>query len=96
MRDDVNLYVGRRIRRRRRLMGLTQQELGAACGASFQTIQKYESACNRLAVDMLWKLAGALKVDVSYFFAGLVHDDEPARQANDDASVAAAWSRMSA
>ena len=41
MRDDVNLFVGRRIRRRLRLMDMTQQELGAACVVSFQTVQKY-------------------------------------------------------
>jgi transcriptional regulator with XRE-family HTH domain len=65
------MIVGRRMRRRRRLLGLTQQEVAQACGVSFQQIQKYESAYNRMSVAMLWKLACALEVDVSYFFAGV-------------------------
>ncbi|HEY0648740.1 helix-turn-helix transcriptional regulator [Phenylobacterium sp.] len=69
MDEPVEYVVGRRLRRRRRLMGLTQSELGVLCGVSFQQVQKYESAHTRLSVGMLWKLACALEVDVSYFFA---------------------------
>ena len=71
MRDDVTAYVGRKIRRRRRLVNMTQQELGAACGVTFQQVQKYESASTRVSVDMLWRLACALEVDIAYFFEGL-------------------------
>ena len=71
MADQVDIVVGQRVRRRRRLMGFTQQELGAACGVSFQQIQKYECAQTRVTVAMLWRLAAALEVEVSYFFAGL-------------------------
>ena len=70
--------VGRRIRRRRRLMDMSQQELGAACGVSFQQVQKYECAYTRLSVEMLWKVARALEVDIGYFFAGLGQAEEPA------------------
>lgn len=73
MGDRVDEMVGRRLRRRRRLMGLTQQALGEACGVSFQQIQKYESAQARLSVSTLWKVACALEVDVGYFFSGLAH-----------------------
>jgi transcriptional regulator with XRE-family HTH domain len=75
---DVNAFVGRRIRRRRRLMGLTQQDLAAACGVTFQQVQKYESACTRLTVERLWKVARALQVDVAYFFTGLASDEAAA------------------
>ena len=68
MDEPVEIVVGRRLRRRRRLMSLTQAELGALCGVSFQQVQKYESANTRLSVAMLWKLAGALDVDIGYFF----------------------------
>ena len=71
MDDAVEVVVGRRLRRRRRLMGLTQAGLGGLCGVSFQQVQKYESAQTRLSVVMLWKLAGALDVDIAYFFADL-------------------------
>ena len=71
MDESVEVVVGRRLRRRRRLMGLTQAELGALCSVSFQQVQKYESAHTRLSIAMLWKLAGALEVDIAYFFADL-------------------------
>jgi transcriptional regulator with XRE-family HTH domain len=70
MSDDVDILVGRQLRRRRRLMGLTQQQVADAVGVRFQQIQKYECAGNRLSVTMLWKLACVLDVDVGYFFAG--------------------------
>jgi transcriptional regulator with XRE-family HTH domain len=74
---DVNAFVGQRIRRRRRLMDLTQEQLADVCGVSVQQMQLYESAHTRLSVDMLWKLACALDVEVSYFFAGLPPGDPP-------------------
>ena len=52
-------------------MGLTQQDLGGACGVRFQQIQKYESAANRMSAAVLWRLAKVLQVDVRYFFDGL-------------------------
>jgi transcriptional regulator with XRE-family HTH domain len=74
MDDVVGVLVGRRLRTRRRLLGLTQQRLAAACGVTFQQVQKYECACCRISVAMLWKLACALEVDIGYFFAGLPRD----------------------
>jgi len=83
MTDDVDILVGRQLRRRRRLLGLTQQQVAQAVGVRFQQIQKYECAGNRISVAMLWKLACALDVDVSYFFAGAERCDaappEPTR-----------------
>ena len=77
------MLVGQRLRWRRRMLGLTQQQLGAACGVSFQQIQKYECAYSRMSVAMLWKLACVLDVDAGYFFAGL-----PQARAADDARPA--------
>lgn len=71
MSDYVDLMVGRQIRRRRRLLGLTQKQLALACGVSFQQVQKYECAYCRLSVVMLWRLACALEVEVGYFFTGV-------------------------
>lgn len=79
MVEDVGQAVGRRIRRRRRLMGLSQQALGSACGLSFQQVQKYESATCRVPATVLWRLSQALGVDMNYFFEGLgVATQEPA------------------
>jgi transcriptional regulator with XRE-family HTH domain len=76
MKEGVDIVVGRRVRARRRLLGLSQQALGAQCGVTFQQIHKYESAVCRLSANMLWKIAGALDVEMSYFFAGLPRDGE--------------------
>ena len=77
MTDGVDVVVGRRLKARRRLLGITQQGLGDACGVTFQQIQKYEGAVSRISAHMLWKLACALDVDVSYFFAGLGREETP-------------------
>ena len=74
--DAVDLMVGRRLRARRRLLGLSQAQLGEACGVTFQQVHKYEAALNRLSVVMLWKLAQALDVEIGYFFTGLSEDEE--------------------
>lgn len=68
METDLYRLVGLRLRRRRQLLGLTQEEVGAACGVRFQQIQKYEAAATRVSARMLWKLARALDVEVDYFF----------------------------
>jgi transcriptional regulator with XRE-family HTH domain len=66
--SDLNLQIGRRVRTRRRLMNMTQQQLGEAMGVRFQQIQKYETGANRLTADKLPKLAEILEVPVEYFF----------------------------
>jgi transcriptional regulator with XRE-family HTH domain len=71
MNDDIDEHLGRRLRRRRRLLGLTQQQLAVACGVRFQQIQKYECAANRMSAARLWQLAQVLEVPVSYFYEGL-------------------------
>lgn len=70
MADDIDMHLGRRLRRRRRLLGLTQQELAQACGVRFQQIQKYECAANRMSAARVWQLAEVLEVPVSYFYEG--------------------------
>ena len=77
MREGVDVIVGRRLRARRRLLGLTQQRLADSCGVTFQQIQKYECASCRLSAQMLWKLSCALEVDIGYFFAGITRDTAP-------------------
>lgn len=71
MGNDIDVHLGKRLRRRRRLLGLTQQQLAGACGVRFQQIQKYECGANRISAARLWQLAEALEVPVSYFYDGL-------------------------
>jgi transcriptional regulator with XRE-family HTH domain len=71
MSERVDVHLGKRLRWRRKAMGLTQQDVGAALGIRFQQVQKYESAANRMSAAVLWKLSNLLDVDVRYFFDGL-------------------------
>lgn len=67
----VDVHVGKRIRQRRWLVGMTQQELGEQVGIKFQQIQKYETGANRVSASRLWDISEALGVPVTYFFDGL-------------------------
>lgn len=67
----VDVHVGARMRQRRTLLGMSQEKLGTAVGLTFQQIQKYERAANRISASTLWELARALKTDVGYFYDGL-------------------------
>lgn len=71
MPHPVDVHVGKRIRHRRWLAGMTQQQLAQAVGIKFQQIQKYETGANRVSASRLWDIADALDVDVSFFFEGL-------------------------
>lgn len=71
MAADIDLHLGRRLRRRRRLLGLTQQQLGDRVGIRFQQIQKYECGANRISAARLWQLAEALQAPITYFYDGL-------------------------
>ena len=71
MATDIDLHLGRRLRRRRRLLGLTQQQLAMQVGIRFQQIQKYECGANRISAARLWQLAEALETPVNYFYDGL-------------------------
>lgn len=84
MATDVDIYVGKRLRRRRRLLGLTQQDLASHVGVRFQQIQKYECGANRITASRLFSLSAALNVNINYFFDGLSADGKPA-PANDPA-----------
>ncbi len=69
---SINLHIGRRVRRRRRILGMTQAALGNALRVHFQQIQKYECAANRISAARLLGLAKALQTPVQYFYDGLL------------------------
>ncbi|GAA0627142.1 helix-turn-helix transcriptional regulator [Brevundimonas kwangchunensis] len=66
--DPVDRHVGARIRAERTQAGLTQSQLGAAVGVTFQQIQKYERGANRVSASMLVRTAKALGVSVNCLF----------------------------
>ena len=67
----VDVHVGKRIRQRRWLTGMTQQKLAELVGIKFQQIQKYETGAKRVSASRLWDIADALGVQVSFFFEGI-------------------------
>lgn len=74
MPHPVDVHVGKRIRHRRWLVGMTQQNLAERVGIKFQQIQKYETGANRVSASRLWNIADALGVEISFFFEGLESD----------------------
>ncbi|MFN0024794.1 MAG: helix-turn-helix domain-containing protein [Parvularculaceae bacterium] len=71
MPHPIDIYVGSRVRQRRRLIGMTQQALAEAVNIRFQQIQKYESGANRISASRLWALSKALRAPISYFYDGV-------------------------
>ena len=81
MKHPVDVHVGKRVRHRRWLVGMTQQQLAEKVGIKFQQIQKYETGMNRVSASRLWDISDALAVPVSFFFEGL----DPEADANTEA-----------
>ena len=69
--QDVDRYVGARIRERRIILGLTQQQMAELIGVTYQQAHKYEKGINRVAAGRLYRTAQALGVEVGYFYEGL-------------------------
>lgn len=69
--DPVDIHVGARLRLRRNLLGMSQEQIGTACGLTFQQIQKYEHGTNRIGASRLFHFAQILDVSVSYFFESM-------------------------
>jgi transcriptional regulator with XRE-family HTH domain len=73
MKHPVDAHVGKRIRHRRWMVGMTQQQLADKVGIKFQQIQKYETGMNRVSASRLWDIAETLGVTISFFFEGLTN-----------------------
>ena len=74
MANDVNLvvdkHVGRRVRMRRKMLGMSQEKLGDVLGITFQQVQKYENGKNRISASRLQHISQILQVPVPFFFEG--------------------------
>ncbi len=78
MAHPVDVHVGKKIRQRRWLTGMTQQQLAEQVGIKFQQIQKYETGANRVSASRLWDISDALEVSVSFFFEGMETEEAKA------------------
>lgn len=70
----VDVHVGARLRLKRKIAGISQVELAAAIGVTFQQIQKYEAGTNRISASSLHAAAAALKAPIAWFFQDLGPD----------------------
>lgn len=68
-------HVGSRIRERRVMMGLSQQQLAKMIGVTYQQAHKYERGLNRISAGRLFEIAQVLGVPVSWFFEGLAEGE---------------------
>jgi len=74
--QDIDRIVGARMRERRMLLGLTQQQMAELIGVTYQQAHKYETGINRISAGRLYQISQALGVDISYFF----EDVDPERR----------------
>jgi transcriptional regulator with XRE-family HTH domain len=64
----IDKYFGERLRTRRTMLKMSQEELGRRLGVSFQQIQKYERGTNRISAALMVTLAQSLGVGIGYFY----------------------------
>lgn len=69
--SNVDEHIGSHIRARRRMLGLTQEDLANRVGVTAQQVHKYENGSNRVSASKLFEIASALALPVSAFFEGL-------------------------
>jgi transcriptional regulator with XRE-family HTH domain len=69
--QDIDRHVGARMRERRVMLGVTQQQMAELIGVTYQQAHKYEKGINRVAAGRLYSIAQALGVEVGYFYEGL-------------------------
>ena len=64
----IDMHVGKRIRLRRTLLGMSQEQLGSELDITFQQVQKYERGANRVSASRLWDISQILDSPINYFF----------------------------
>lgn len=73
----MDRHVGARIRERRMSLGLSQQQLAANIGVTYQQANKYERGLNRISAGRLYEIAAALGVPINWFFDGPMGEPGP-------------------
>lgn len=66
--NAIDMHVGKRIRLRRTLLGMSQEQLGTELNITFQQVQKYERGANRVSASRLWDIGQILDAPINYFF----------------------------
>jgi transcriptional regulator with XRE-family HTH domain len=79
--DPIDQHVGSRIRMRRLMLDMSQTDVAAALGVTFQQVQKYEKGIGGLGASRLQKISEILQVPVAFLFEGVpagAGESEPA------------------
>ena len=76
--NDVDRHVGMRIRERRVMLGLSQQQMADMIGVTYQQAHKYERGINRISAGRLYEISRVLNVPITFFYEGLEGQDDPA------------------
>lgn len=73
----IDRHVGARIRERRIMLGLSQQQMADMIGVTYQQAHKYERGINRISAGRLYEITRVLNVPITYFFEGLdINEDD--------------------
>jgi transcriptional regulator with XRE-family HTH domain len=72
--NAIDMHVGKRVRVRRTLLGMSQEQLGKSLNITFQQVQKYERGANRISASRLWDISQILDVQISHFFDDMTDD----------------------
>lgn len=72
MPNQIDIHVGKQIRLRRTILGLSQADISEKLGLTFQQVQKYEQGTNRIGSSRLYDLSRILDVSITYFFDEMV------------------------
>jgi transcriptional regulator with XRE-family HTH domain len=91
--NHVDVHVGKRVRLRRSLLGLSQDELARRLGLTSQLIQKYEAGETRISASRLYSIAGQLAIPIIWFFDEL-EDKMRVSAKSEQASQGQDWSEL--
>jgi DNA-binding XRE family transcriptional regulator len=69
--NSFDHHISARAAAKRKELGFSQGDVAKAVGITFQQVQKYEKATNRISAGRLWQMAKFFKVPIDYFFDGL-------------------------
>lgn len=72
--NPIDVHVGKRIRLRRTILHITQQQMAEMLGLTFQQVQKYEKGMNRVGASRLWDISKVLEVPMGFFFEDMDTD----------------------
>jgi transcriptional regulator with XRE-family HTH domain len=67
----IDDHIGARIRERRVMLGVSQQQLAEMISVTYQQAHKYEHGINRVSAGRLFEIARALSAPISYFYEGI-------------------------